>query len=146
MRHGRPLRQGLREGRLRARRDRARRAGPLGSDVRERELVRAGTRDDHEINPFGDETRHRPETFTAEPLDAVSLDRVADFARDDDSEARRAGAVAARGHEQHEVIARDARAFALHAQKIGALAEAPIFSEVGERRPLYFLYIATVRR
>ena len=104
------------------------RARPFGADFREPELVRAGARDDDEIDAVRQKLGPRAETLAAHALDPVSLDGVADLARGHDAEPR-GRTRRLRRHEKREVLRAHAPPDRLHAQKVRPLSQAALFPE-----------------
>ena len=111
---------------------------PLLPDRRERELVRTGAGDDHEVNPVGNKARPQSEALATHSLDAIPHRCIADLFGRNDPEARRRrpcthlGVSSPSGNEHHEVMARRALADGLHMQEIGASPDATLTTE-GER-------------
>src|SRR5205085_1803921 len=112
-------------------------------DVAQTELFRARSGHDDEVDPGGEQIGGEPEAFTADPLDAVAHDRVADLARDDEPEARRPRARAPsargaaigrlRGHQKDVVRRRHAARDGLGVLVLTPLADPAIGPEEASR-------------
>jgi hypothetical protein len=97
--------------------------------------------DDHEIDADWHEIRQFPKCFTRRPLHAIAYDRISDFARNDDSEARRGRRTQGRrAHQEYEMRRRRPKRAILDAQKFSTRPEA------GSQGGDYFLYVDTARR
>ena len=80
---------------------------PFVSHGREPEHRSPLSRDDHEVDPRGQEIRPQPEALPADPLHAISLDGRAELLGHDQPESGRRARVSARPrHEEDKVAAR----------------------------------------
>jgi hypothetical protein len=111
---------------------------PLGAHVGRPEAARARSSDHDQIDPSWQEVGPRSKRLSAEALDSVAQDRVAHFARDNQSNPRRRRRPKALSrrrlprHEQREVRRRDTPADALSHGKLAVTAQ-PATRPEGER-------------
>jgi hypothetical protein len=116
---------------------------PFAADGTEAELVRAVTRDHHEIDAVRDEVRPRAETLATDALDAVALHGIADLSRDHDAETRGSAIIGRRRarNEQNEMSARRTLTFRLHSEKVRAALDASFGAErEAQLAPLPFYF------
>jgi hypothetical protein len=125
-------------------------AAPLGTHIREPELVGSFARNHDEIHAVGQQGRPLPEALAAEPFHAVALHGAPDLARHDQPEPSRTGLTSPlRRHEQGEVGGAHAASKALRPDELLVLPHPAVRPEGSAARahgarcigqqPSYFL-------